>query len=70
MPKITKEKKDESSDLLAKILIFQLFTMGVKQDRIARTVGKGKAWVNNLLKGIPKGGKSDGDQEKTKKRKK
>jgi hypothetical protein len=39
------------------MLVFQLYVLGVPQDRIAKTVGRQKAWVNALLKGIPKGGK-------------
>jgi len=39
------------------MLVFQLYALGVPQDRIAKIVGRQKAWVNDLLKGIPKGGK-------------
>jgi len=64
MPKKTAEGKDVSIDLLTKMLVFQLFSMGVPQDKIAKTVGKSKTWVNDLLKGIPKGGKTDGGKKK------
>lgn len=65
MPKKATEEKKEIINLLTKILVFQLFSMGAPQDKIARTVGKQKAWVNDLLKGIPKGGKGDGGKKKT-----
>lgn len=45
--------------LLEKILVFQLHALGVPQPRIAKTVGRQLNWVNDLVKGIPKGGKSD-----------
>jgi hypothetical protein len=64
MPKKAVEGKEASVDLLTKMLVFQLFSMGVTQDKIAKTVGKQKAWVNDLLKGIPKGGKNDGGKKK------
>jgi hypothetical protein len=67
MPNKTEIEKSESINLLTKILVFQLLAMGVPQDRIAKTVGRQKAWVNNLVKGIPKGGRFDGNQEKSKK---
>ncbi len=50
----TTNTSDRTNELLEKILIFQLFDLGVPQDRIAKTLGKQKAWVNALLKGIPK----------------
>jgi len=65
----TEEEKDKTVDLLEKILVFQLFVLGVPQDRIAKAVGKQKAWVNELLKGIHKGGKSDGKNKESKKSK-
>ena len=64
MPKKPEEYKDESIDLLTKILVLQLFGMGATQSKIAKTVGKSKSWVNDLLKGIPKGGKNDGTKKK------
>ena len=69
MPKKRSVEEDANVDLLQKMLVFQLYTLGLPQERIAKTVGKQKAWVNDLLKGIPKGGKSDVDQAKAKKTK-
>ena len=69
MPKKRSVEEDANVDLLQKMLVFQLYTLGLPQERIAKTVGKQKAWVNDLLKGIPKGGKSDADQAKAKKTK-
>jgi len=62
-------KTDGTIDLLQKMLVFQLYVLGVPQERIAKTVGKQTAWVNDLVKGIPKGGKSDGIKRKRKKAK-
>ena len=62
-----KRVEDRTADLLERMLAFQLYTMGVPQDRIAKTVGRQKVWVNDLVKGIPKGGKSDGGKAETKK---
>ena len=67
MPKKKSPEEDANVDLLQKMLVFQLYTLGVPQERIAKTVGRQTAWVNELLKGIPKGGKSDANQAKTKK---
>lgn len=57
-----KKKKDEEQtrtiELLEKILVFQLCALGIKQERIAKTVRKNRAWVNKLVKGIPKGTKA------------
>ncbi len=57
MPKKKSPEKDAKVDLLQKMLVFQLYALGVPQERIAKTVGRQVAWVNDLLKGIPKGGK-------------
>ena len=62
-------EEDASVDLLQKMLVFQLYTLGASQERIAKTVGRQKAWVNELLKGISKGGKSDAKEAKAKKAK-
>lgn len=69
MPKKKSLEEDASVDLLQKMLVFQLYTLGIPQERIAKTVGRQTVWVNNLVKGIPKGGKSDANQAKTKKAK-
>lgn len=67
MPKKKHIEEDRTVDLLAKMLVFQLHTLGIPQERIATTVGKQTVWVNDLLKGISKGGKSHGNQRKAKK---
>ena len=69
MPSKKGEEKDRTAELLEKMLVFQLWALGIPQGRIATTVGRQRAWVNNLIKGIPKGGKSDGEKEKGKKAK-
>ncbi len=69
MPKKKSLEEEANVDLLQKMLVFQLYTLGVPQERIAKTVGRQTAWVNDLLKGIPKGGKSDANQTKAKKAK-
>jgi len=53
------DEQDRIVELLEKMLIFQLHALAVPQPRIARIVGKNTSWVNALLKGIRKGGKSD-----------
>jgi hypothetical protein len=53
-----KENGDRVADLLEKLIVFQLHGLAVPQDRIAKAVGRKKAWVNDLLKGLPKGGKA------------
>ena len=57
MPKKRRTEEENTIDLLQKMFVFQLYALGVSQERIAKTVGKQRAWVNDLLKGIPKGGK-------------
>jgi hypothetical protein len=57
MPKKRRAEEENTIDLLQKMLVFQLYALGVPQDRIAKAVGRQKAWVNDLLKSIPKGGK-------------
>jgi hypothetical protein len=57
MPKKRRAEEENTIDLLQKMLVFQLYALEVPQGRIAKTVGRQKAWVNDLLKAIPKGGK-------------
>lgn len=66
MPKKTRDA-DRAADLLEKLLVFQLHSLGATQDRIAKTVGRQKAWVNDLVKGLPRGGRTDGGQAQAKK---
>jgi hypothetical protein len=63
-----KRVEDRAADLLERMLVLQMYTIGVPQDRIAKAVGRQKAWVNDLVKGIPKGGKSDGGKAQTKRK--
>jgi hypothetical protein len=70
MPRKRSSKQEGTVDLLQKMLVFQLYVLGVPQERIAKTVGKQTVWVNDLVKGIPKGGKSDGVKGKSKNPKK
>jgi hypothetical protein len=67
MPRENDEGKEKTINLLEKILVFQLFVLGVQQEKIAKIVRRSKSWVNELLKGIPKGGKYDGDKKEAKK---
>jgi len=67
MPMKKPAEQDRTVDLLEKMLVFQLHALGIRQEKIAKTVGRQTAWVNDLVKGIPKGGKSDGNQTKGKK---
>ena len=70
MPRKKRDDQDRAAELLEKLLVFLLYAVGVPQDRIAKTVGRQKAWVNDLVKGIPKGGKSNGGQAQAKKARK
>jgi hypothetical protein len=69
VPKKKPDNQDPSAKLLEKILVFQLYGLGAPQGRIAKAVGRGTTWVNDLLKGLPKGGRPDGDQAQGKKAK-
>ncbi len=62
MPKKKLDEAERTADLLEKILVFQMYALGAPQDRIAKAVGRQKAWVNELVKGLPKGGRTDGGQ--------
>ncbi len=67
MPRKKPADQDRTADLLEKLLVIQLHALSLPQDKIAKMVGRKKAWVNELLKGMPKGGKSNGGQAKAKK---
>jgi hypothetical protein len=69
MPRKKSSEQNRTVDLLEKMLVFQLWALGIPQERIAKKVGRQLAWVNDLVKDIPKGGKSDGIQAKSKKAK-
>lgn len=70
MPKKNRIEENRTTDLLQRMLVFQLYALGVPQERIAKSVGRQKVWVNDLVKGIPKGVKSDGGKAQAKKAKK
>jgi hypothetical protein len=55
MPKSSRAEDSKVEELLQKLLVLQLFSMGASQDKIAKVVGRQKLWVNTILKGIPKG---------------
>lgn len=52
-PKNVNSKQDVE-ELLSKLIALNMWTAGATQDAIARGLGKGKAWVNDFLKGVPK----------------
>jgi len=58
---------DKCEELLAKMLVFQLYDIGLSQDRIAKVVGRARGWVTDLLRGMPKGERSNANQRKNKK---
>ena len=51
MPKRADE--DTVEELLQTMIVLQMFALGASQDKIAKVVGRGKLWVNTILKGIP-----------------
>ena len=64
-------KRGAASDLerveevLQKLLVLQMFSMGATQEKTAKVLGRQKQWVNELLKGIPRK-VTDGDTGKSK----
>lgn len=56
MPTKTERAGTKDSELLEKLIVLQLYSLGATQSQIARFLGKSKTWVNNLLKGMPKKG--------------
>jgi hypothetical protein len=49
-----KELGTKEAELLEKLLVLQLYSLGATQSQIARFMGKGNSWVNDLMKGLPK----------------
>jgi hypothetical protein len=43
---------DKAEELLQILIVLQMFAMGATQDKIAKVVGRGKLWVNTILKGL------------------
>jgi hypothetical protein len=66
MPRNRGQGEDRAADLLQKLLVLQLYSLGTSQDKIARVVGRQKLWVNDLLKGIPKRASENGPSKKKK----
>ena len=54
MPKKHVDREGRSVELLEKIVLLQLYALGATQDKIAKVLGKQKAWVNDCLKSVPK----------------
>jgi hypothetical protein len=44
---------DKLEELLQIQIALQMFALGASQDKIAKVVGRGKLWVNTILKGLP-----------------
>lgn len=65
MPKRQRTDDEQLKELLQKLLVLELFSMGATQDKIAKVVGRQKLWVNTLLKGIPRK-VTDGDTARKK----
>jgi hypothetical protein len=70
MPKKIIDDATRTADLLEKLVVFQMYALRAPQDRIAKTVGRKKAWVNQILKGLPKGGLPNAGQAESTKAKK
>jgi hypothetical protein len=50
-------EKNRTEELLQTLIVLQMHQLGASQDKITKVVGKGKTWVNTILKGVPKGGR-------------
>jgi hypothetical protein len=46
--KKTRSGPDRTADLLEKLVVLQMYALGAAQARIAKAVGRQKAWVNDL----------------------
>jgi hypothetical protein len=44
---------DKLEELLQIQIVLQMFALGASQDKIAKVVGRGKLWINTILKGLP-----------------
>lgn len=52
-------------ELLEKSVALQMHALGAPQSSIAKSLGKSKTWVNDLLRGVPKeGAKNDGKKKR------
>lgn len=53
MAKVQSESESRTIELLEKLLVVQLHSMGATQGRIAQIVRKSKTWVNEVLRDVP-----------------
>ncbi len=60
MSSVPKRGDDTVVALLEKMLVIQLYSLGASQEKIAKVVGRQKAWVNALVKDLPKRGRANG----------
>lgn len=65
MPKRTYEPDQRNTELLEKLLVLELYSLGAAQAQIAKVVGRQKLWVNTILKGLPKKGETHGKKKKS-----
>lgn len=65
MAKRAGAETEKVEELLQKLLVIQMFSIGASQEKIAKVVGRQKLWVNGILKGIPRKA-SDGDTNQRK----
>jgi len=63
-----KNESNGTKELLEKLLVIQLHTLGTRQDRIAKIVGRQKLWVNSLLQGVPRQPSDNASKKTTKRR--
>lgn len=54
MARKSKDSDSRSIELLEKLVLLQLHSLGATQDKMARYLGKQKAWVNGHIKDLPK----------------
>lgn len=65
MPKRTYEPGQRVLEMLEKLLVLELYSLGAAQEQIAKVVGRQKLWVNTILKGLPKKGETYGKKKKS-----
>ena len=66
MPKKSYTAGQRDTELLEKLLVIQLHTLGAAQGDIAKVVGRQKLWVNKIVKVLPKKGGISGKAKKKK----
>ena len=59
----TRSEREKEAELLEKVLLLQLYSLGATQSQIAGFMGKSKTWVNGLLRGLPKKGGANASLE-------